>query len=228
MLVHKKNELCIIAMKLPSLILGLFLCATGLVAMYYAGLGLNPWNVLHVGLTNYVPITIGQASQLVGLTIIISSIFLGIIPGFGTIVNMILVGFFYDLVDMLKIFSTPEVFINKVLILFLGIFLFGWGSFFYLRVQLGAGPRDGLMEGLVKKFGRPVWVVRSIIELLALTAGYFLGGPVGIGTVIIASTIGLSVQTAFKIGRYEPKESKHLNILELTKMLRDKPLDKSA
>ncbi|WP_369703999.1 hypothetical protein [Clostridium moutaii] len=77
----------------------------------------------------------------------------------------------------MNIFKHPTGLVGEISMLFLGIFIMGWATYFYLRVNLGAGPRDGLMEVLVKKSNMPVWLIRSIIEGSVLIIRYFLGGP---------------------------------------------------
>ena len=206
--------------KLPILYMGFVLCALGLLLMRDAGLGMNPWGVFHMGLTNYTPLTFGQATQVVGLVILVLSVFLGIIPGIGSILNMYFVGFFVDAIDNLGILATPSTFIGKLALLLMGVFVLGWGTYFYLRAQLGAGPRDGLMEGLVKRFKKPVSLIRGCLEFMALFIGYLLGGPVGIGTLITATTIGIALQMAFKIGKYDAKDSKHLDCVAFYQMLK--------
>ena len=103
--------------------------------------------------------------------------------------------------------------------------MIGVASFFYLRVQLGAGPRDGLMVGLVKKLDRPFSHVRGSIELTVLVAGWLQGGPVGLGTLISAVTIGFSIQTAFKIGGFNAKEAEHMDFFELYRHLFQRPIE---
>jgi uncharacterized membrane protein YczE len=100
------------------------------------------------------------------------------------------------------------------------IVIMGIGSLFYLKAQLGAGPRDGLMIGMVKKLNKPVAYVRGAIEITALTLGYFLGGPAGIGTLVTALTVGYSVQLFFKLGSFEAK-SEQMNLLELYRLLKN-------
>ncbi len=215
-----KNRWLSFAAKLPTLFMGFVLCAAGLLMMRDAGLGMNPWGVFHVGLTMHTPLTFGQATQLVGLVILMMSVFLGIIPGLGSILNMFFVGFFVDAIDRLGIISTPNNFGGKLGLLLLGVLVLGWGTFFYLRAQLGAGPRDGLMEGLVKMLKRPVSMIRGSIEFMALIIGYILGGPVGIGTLITATTIGFVLQMAFRLGGYNTRESRHMDCMEFYQMVK--------
>jgi uncharacterized membrane protein YczE len=205
--------------RLPSLFLGFFLLGLGIVANLQSNLGMMPWGVLHVGLANVTPFTIGQASQLVGLLVIFISFLLGFTPGLGTLANMFFVGFFVDLIMSWNLIPTQTELFGQLLLLLLSVMIFGLASLFYLRVQLGAGPRDGLMLGLVKKLDKPVAHIRVTIEVTVLLLGFLMGGPVGIGTAIVALTMGYSVQFFFKLGRFRSK-SKQIDILQLYRLLK--------
>jgi len=98
--------------------------------------------------------------------------------------------------------------------LILSIFVMGFGIYYYLSILLGAGPRDGLMVALVKKTDKPVWLIRNGIELIVLIVGYFLGGPVGIGTVVYAVGIGYIIQWVFKLYKFNTKEVVHKSIMD--------------
>jgi len=222
MIDSRKKQWLWILKKIPSLLLGLALYAAGNVAALYADLGMNPWGVFHMGISNHTPLTFGQANQLIGLAILLTAYGMGIIPGLGSIANMIFIGAFIDIFEKLNIFKAPKTLFGQYIMLFFGILIIGWGTFLYLRVNLGAGPRDGLMEGLVRKFKKPVWLIRGVIETIALIIGYFLGGPVGIGTVITALTIGFSVSLAFKVGGYDSNSAKHMNCLEVFQVIKEK------
>jgi len=132
---------------------------------------------------------------------------------------MFFVGWFTDRIMEWEIVPCPTDPLGQYVFLMLSIMLIGAGSLFYMRVQLGAGPRDGLMVGLVKWLNRPVWMIRSGIEITVLILGYFLGGPIGIGTVVTALTIGYSVQCAFILGKFEGK-SPQMNLWQLYGYLR--------
>jgi uncharacterized membrane protein YczE len=203
--------------KMPSLMFGLLLYSIAILTTLYSNLGMSPWDVFHMGIVNHTSLTLGQVSEITGFIILFISYLTGIVPGLGSAFNMIFIGIFVDLIEKLKIFKTPDNLIMQIIMLFIGIIVMGWATYFYLRVNLGAGPRDGLMEGLVKKLNKPVWLIRGVIELTVLVSGYFLGGPIGIGTLIIAGSIGISVQIAFRIGRYSPKGVKHMNLVDLYK-----------
>ncbi|MGV8154580.1 MAG: YczE/YyaS/YitT family protein [Alkaliphilus sp.] len=206
--------------KTPSLILAFSILAFAILLNLKANLGVGPWGVLHVGIAEQTVLTLGQATIVVGFVVLLLSLFLGVVPGFATILNMFMIGIMIDVIESLGIISTPESLIGRYLMLFAGIALMGWGILLYLQVHLGAGPRDGLMEGLVIKLNKPVWLMRGVTELGALIAGYFLGGPVGIGTIIFALTIGFSINIAFKLGRYDSKNDKHINCVDLYRRAR--------
>lgn len=226
MIVNNKAILKQFIFKMPSLFFGFFLFAVAILLALYSNLGMSPWDVLHMGIVKNSIFSLGQISELVGLGIILLSIFLGVIPGIGTLFNMIFIGLFVDLINKTGLIKTPDNIILKILMLALATVIMGFGSYFYLKVELGAGPRDGLMEGLVRKLNKPVWLIRGSIELMVLIIGYFLGGPVGMGTLLLAFAIGPSVQFAFKMGKYDPKKSKHTNLLDLYKSIRGKNQEK--
>jgi len=179
-----------------QLMFGLFLSATGVVFMLKADLGMGPWPVFHVGFTNHLPLTLGKVTQIVGLIIIISSLFLRIYPGIGTVLNMFFIGFFIDIVDPFILQTNYLVY--QVTMLAFGILLFGMGTGLYINANLGAGPRDGLMLGLSKKTGKSIRMIRVMMEIIVLIVGFFLGGPVGVGTVAFALAIGPAVQFFLK------------------------------
>ena len=206
--------------RLPSLFFGLFLWAVAIVANLHSNLGMNPWGVFHVGVANITPLSLGQAIQVVGVAVILLGWFMGFAPGFGTFANMFFVGFFTDLIIAWDLIPVQVEIGRQFGLLMVSIVIMGIGSLFYLKAQLGAGPRDGLMIGMVKKLNKPVAYVRGAIEITALTLGYFLGGPAGIGTLVTALTVGYSVQLFFKLGSFEAK-SEQMNLLELYRLLKN-------
>lgn len=204
--------------KLPGLIFGLFLFALGIVMNLYSNLGMSPWGVLQVGIANYVPLTLGQVSQVVGLVVLIIGWLLGFTPGFATLMNMYFIGLFTDLIMEWGLVPSFSGLLGEYLLLLGSIVAIGVGSLLYMGPKLGAGPRDGLMLGLVQKLDRPISQVRGAIELTVLILGYLMGGPVGVGTVINALTVGVSVQFFLRIGGYD-RSSKHMNLFELARFL---------
>lgn len=198
-----------------SLLWGLCLFGLGIVMTVKSNLGTGPWDAFHLGLINYIPLTFGQVSQLTGVAVIALSALLGIKPGWGTIANMYFIGVFIDLFMASSWLPVPGRWFTQLAMLLGGVLVIGWGSFFYLSAAFGAGPRDSFMVGAILKTGWPVWLVRTLLETGVAVAGYLLGGPIGIGTVIVAFTLGPAIQLAFTIMgkrvqdiRHEPLYSK--------------------
>ena len=184
----------------------------------YADLGMSSWGVFQVGIMNFFGLTFGQASQLVGLGVLIFGWILGFPPGFGTVMNMYFIGYFIDRIiewGVIPQYTNPAL---QFALLIGGMATLGVASLLYLSPKLGAGPRDGLMIGLVQKLDRPVGQVRGGIEVTVTILGYLMGGPIGVGTIITAFTTGYFVQLAFKLGKYD-RNAKHMNLYELGKKL---------
>ena len=174
--------------RLAQLFVGLALYGVSLAMLLRAGLGLAPWDVLHQGLAGLLGTTVGQMVIAVSFVVLLLWIPLRERPGFGTIANAVLVGVFVDLT--LLVLDDAEAWGWRVALLLLGVLLNGVATALYIGASLGAGPRDGLMTGLVRRTGRSVRVVRTSLELTVLGVGWLLGGTVGIGTVLYALAIG--------------------------------------
>lgn len=208
--------------QVPRLILGYFLYALGIALTVDANLGLAPWDVLHQGLSQTLGITFGTASIGVGVIIVLLNVKLGERVGWGTVGNMLFIGLFLDLLFGSGLLPSFESIPLRVIQLFAGMYTIGLASFVYLGCGMGSGPRDGLMVALTKKTKRPVGLIRSGIELCVLAVGYFLGGSIGIGTVLTAFGIGFAVQTTFKLLKFDVKAQRHRFIDEDLALLRVK------
>jgi uncharacterized membrane protein YczE len=178
--------------RVPRLVAGLVLCGLGVAFMVAADLGLAPWSVLDQGISDRTGIPIGTVSIIVGAAVLLAWIPLRERPGLGTVLNVVLIGTTIDVA--LLALDTPESLAARVGYLALGVFLWGPGTGLYVGAGLGPGPRDGLMTGLAARGVGSIRLVRTGIELTALTAGWLLGGSVGLGTVAFAVTIGPNVQ----------------------------------
>jgi uncharacterized membrane protein YczE len=176
-----------IRQRLCRLVLGLVLCGVGIAFLVRAGLGLDPWDVLHQGLAERTGLPIGTVTIIAGFSVLALWWPLHERPGIGTVMNAILIGTVMNV--LLPHLHEPEPVLQQVGFLVLGIGLMGLGSGFYIGAGLGPGPRDGLMTGLARR-GHSLAVVRTGIELAAVAIGWALGGTVGIGTVAFALTIG--------------------------------------
>ena len=204
------------------LIFGLFLFGLGIVMTIEAGIGVAPWDVFHQGLSLTTSITMGQASISVGLLVVILDVILGQDIGWGTILNMLLIGLFMDIFMLNNIVPTFEAFIPNLIMLILGIFVQGYGCFLYISAGFGAGPRDGLMVALAKRTGKSVRFLKSSIEIFAVTAGFILGGHAGLGTLIMALLGGVIFQFAFKTVGFDISRVDHRFIKDDIEWLKDK------
>lgn len=178
--------------RLVQLGLGLWLYGFSMAMMIRAGLGLDPWDVLHAGLAERLGISFGAVVTIVGALVLLAWIPLRQLPGLGTIANVAVIGVATDI--GLSLLPVPEVRFVQVLVLCSGVLLNGLAGAMYIGAQLGPGPRDGLMTGLAARTGLPLRRVRTGIEVTVLALGYLLGGAVGLGTVLYALAIGPLVQ----------------------------------
>ena len=201
--------------RLFRLIIGLFLYSVGIVFTLKAQVGFAPWDVLHVGLAKTTGSTIGLMSILVGVLLVAVSLALGEKIGLGTLLNMVLIGVFLDMILYLDIVPAAEHFVTGVGMLFFGLMIISVASYFYIGAGLGAGPRDSLMVALARKTKLPIGFCRGLIEILAVAIGWKLGGMVGIGTVIAAVMIGFCIQFTFWTLKFDAKKIRHRSLLNL-------------
>ena len=160
--------------------------------MVQAGLGLNPWDVLHQGLDTYLPVSFGVVTVLVGAVVLLLWIPLRQWPGLGTVANIVVIGVAVDV--GLAVLPAPDALVARWSMLLTGIVLNGLAGAVYIGSQLGPGPRDGLMTGLAARTGGSIRLIRTGIEVAVLVIGFLLGGTVGFGTVLYAVAIGPLVQ----------------------------------
>ena len=174
--------------RLIQLLVGLFLYGIAIALMVRAGIGLSPWDVLSQGLSFKTGIAFGWITNLVGLVVLAFWIPLRQRPGLGTILNVLLIGPSAQLgLDLLP--QQTELW-AQVLFFAGGLALLAVATGLYIGPRMGPGPRDGLMTGLHARTGRPIWMVRTAIEVTALIIGWTLGGNVGVGTLAFALLVG--------------------------------------
>lgn len=171
-----------------QLLVGLFLFGIGLSMLVRSTLGVAPWDVLTLGLINYLPITFGGAIVLVSVVVLLCWIPLRERPGIGTLLNALLVGPAADV--GLLVFPETDVLWARIAYLAAGVVVIGAATGLYIGARFGAGPRDGLMTGLHRVTGRPIWGVRTALEVTVVVLGWLLGGLVGVGTLVFALAIG--------------------------------------
>jgi len=166
--------------------LTLFGLGEGLLIVSFTGA--SPWSVLAQGISLNVNLSIGTITLLISICVLLLWIFLDQKPGIGTILNAVIISLMIDL--CINFVPTPTSYIYQLILAICSVILVGLGGGIYLIANLGPGPRDGLMIGLQKKTNLPIALVRAILEITVVTIGWYLGGVVGIGTLLFAFGIG--------------------------------------
>ena len=166
--------------------LTLFGLGEGLLIVSFTGA--SPWSVLAQGISLNVNLSIGTITLLISIAVLILWIPLGLKPGMGTLFNALIVALMIDL--CIKFIPTPSSYTQQLILALISVITVGIGGGIYLVSNLGAGPRDGLMIGLQKVSNLPIAVVRATLEISVVSIGWYLGGTVGIGTLLFAFGIG--------------------------------------
>jgi uncharacterized membrane protein YczE len=177
-----------LARRTSQLFAGLILYGVGMALMVESRLGLTSWDVFHQGLSQVTGLSFGLVVILLGIPILLLWIPLRQRPGFGTVANLLVIGFVVD--AALAVIPDAPLWVRAVYLIS-GILVIGMGTGLYIGARMGPGPRDGLMTGIVARFPRlSIRLVRTVLELTVLGLGWLLGGTVGLGTLAFALAIG--------------------------------------
>lgn len=191
--------------RLVQLYAGLGLYGASSALLVEAGLGLEPWNVLHQGLAARTGLSIGVVSIGVGALVLLLWVPLRQRPGLGTVSNVVVVGLAMDgTLAVLPEASAPAA---RIALLVAGVVLNGVATGLYIAARFGPGPRDGLMTGLHRRTGRSLRLMRTAVEVAVVVAGFALGGTVGAGTLLYALTIGPLAQFFLRVFALPPTPS---------------------
>jgi uncharacterized membrane protein YczE len=194
--------------RLPPLLIGIALISLGTSLSVRARLGLSPWDVFHQGLSRHTGVSLGWIIVIVGAIVLLAWIPLRQRLGVGTVINTALVGV------LVKVFlphiGAPDAIAVRIPMLLGAIASFGLGGGLYIGAALGPGPRDGLMTAITAR-GHRLWAVRTVLELSVFLAGWALGGNVGVGTALIAFSLGPTVHFALnRFHRPVPRRSEQV------------------
>ncbi|MFI9646791.1 YitT family protein [Streptomyces sp. NPDC052040] len=176
---------------------GLVLYGASSALLVRAGLGLEPWNVLHQGLAELTGLSMGLVLTLVGAAVLLVWIPLRQRPGLGTVSNVLVIGFAMD--TALSLLPEVRSLAVRVPLLLAGVVLNGMATGLYIAADFGPGPRDGLMTGLHRLTGRSIRLIRTAVEAAVVATGFVLGGTVGVGTVLYALAIGPLAQFFLRV-----------------------------
>ena len=180
---------------------GLMLFGLGEGLLIVSAAGASPWSVLAQGIFLNVGFSVGIITILISVFVLILWLPLNQKPGIGTILNALIIGLMIDV--CISLVPTPENYASQVFLAFLAVITVGLGGGIYLVANLGAGPRDGLMIGLQKKTNLPIAVVRATLEISVMSIGWYLGGTVGVGTLLFAFGIGPAVALSlYMVGNF--------------------------
>jgi uncharacterized protein len=189
-----------------QLVAGLVVASVGIWLTIEAGLGVASWEVLHIALAQRAGIGVGTASMMVGACLVMLVAILGVRPGIGTLLNVLVIGLALNILLATSLFDTlpSQGLAVRLGVLVAGILVFAVGCAVYVGAHLGPGPRDGLMLALHLRFPIGVGTARVVSEGTGLGLGWLLGGPAGIGTVLFVVVAGPSVALAFRWLRLRP------------------------
>tara|TARA_B100001029_G_scaffold77052_1_gene63011 strand:- start:966 stop:1613 length:648 start_codon:yes stop_codon:yes gene_type:complete len=170
---------------------GLSLFGLGEGLLIVSSTGASPWSVLAQGISLHIDLSIGTITFLISFAVLFLWFFLKQKPGIGTILNALIIALMIDL--SIKFIPAPDSFIFRLILASFAVLSVGIGSGIYLVANLGPGPRDGLMTGLQKKTNFPIAAVRAFLEITVVSIGWYLGGIVGVGTLLFAFGVGPAV-----------------------------------
>ncbi|MGW0086443.1 membrane protein YczE [Streptomyces sp. NPDC003393] len=183
--------------RLLQLYVGLVLYGVSSGLLVEAGLGLEPWGVLHQGLAERSGLTIGVVSIVVGAAVLLLWIPLRQRPGLGTVSNVVVIGLAMD--GTLAALPGVHALTVRIPLLLAAVALNGVATGLYIAARFGPGPRDGLMTGLHRRTGRSIRLTRTVVEVAVVVTGFVLGGTVGVGTLLYAVSIGPLAQLFLRL-----------------------------
>jgi uncharacterized membrane protein YczE len=202
------------------IIIGLFIFSFGVHLTIFANIGLAPWDCLGMGLSYHLPLNYGLCMTLVAVTILLIDILLKEKIGYGTIIDALFTGNFVQFFNSVNPFPLNKSLAAGIAIMLVGFVFMALGMAVYMKCAQCCGPRDSLLVGLGKRMPRlPIGLVEVLLWAFVLLAGWLLGGPVGIGTVISTFGAGLVMQLVYYIIRFEPRNLRHRGVVEVSRLL---------
>ena len=204
-----------------KIVAGLLVFSFGVHMTIYANIGLAPWDCLGMGIAKHTPFNYGISMTLMAVTILAIDIALKEKIGFGTVIDALLTGNFVQAFNYLNRLPENHNMWLGIVIMLGGFVFMAIGMWIYMSAQQCCGPRDSLLVGLGKRLPKvPIGIVEVLLWAVVLLAGYLLGGPVGIGTLISTFGAGLLMQLVYNIIKFEPRKLKHRDILTVVKALK--------
>ena len=204
------------------ILLGLLVFSFGVHLTIFANIGLAPWDCLGMGIANHTPLNYGLSMTVMAVVILGIDLLMKERIGFGTVLDALLTGNFIQMFNDLNPFPLNDRLLPGVGIMLLGFVFMAVGMMVYMRGEQGCGPRDSLLVGLGKRLPRvPIGIVEILLWAAVTLAGWLLGGPVGIGTLISVVGAGLVMQLVYSLLHFEPRDLRHRDVIETVKILLD-------
>ena len=203
-----------------KIVFGLLIFAFGVHLTIFANIGLAPWDCLGMGISYHTPLNYGLSMTIIALIVLGIDLLMKEKIGFGTIIDALLTGNFVQLFNSFNPLPLNEGLWKGIVIMLAGFVLMAIGMAVYMKSEQCCGPRDALLIGLGKRMKKiPIGIVEVILWAVVLLAGWLLGGPVGIGTVISTFGAGIVMHIVYSLIHFEPRDLKHKGVIEVSKML---------
>ena len=202
------------------IVLGLLIFAFGVHLTIFANIGLAPWDCLGMGISYHTPLNYGLSMTIIALLVLGIDLLMKEKIGYGTIIDALLTGNFVQMFNSFNPLPLNEGLWRGIAIMTGGFVFMAIGMAVYMKSEQCCGPRDSLLVGLGKRMKRiPIGIVEVILWALVLLAGWLLGGPVGIGTLISTFGAGIVMQIVYWLIRFEPRDLKHKDVMEVSRIL---------
>ena len=200
---------------------GLLVFAFGVHLTIFANIGLAPWDCLGMGIARHTPLNYGLSMTVMAVIILGIDLLLKERIGFGTVIDALLTGNFVQMFNDLNPFPLNTNLWTGILWMLIGFAFMALGMYIYMKGEQCCGPRDSLLVGLGKRLPKvPIGMVEILLWAVVLLAGWLLGGPVGIGTVLSTFGAGLVMQLVYHLLRFEPRKVQHQDILQVIRRIR--------
>ena len=203
-----------------QIVAGLLVFAFGVHLTIFANIGLAPWDCLGMGIAKHTPLNYGISMTIMAIVILLADILLRERIGFGTVIDALLTGNFVQAFNSLNPFPENHSLPVGIMLMLVGFVFMAIGMWIYMSAEECCGPRDALLVGLGKRLPRfPIGIVEVLLWSVVLLIGWLLGGPVGIGTLISTFGAGLIMQLVYTLVRFEPRDLRHKDVLEVSRIL---------
>ena len=202
------------------IVAGLLVFSFGVHLTIYANIGLAPWDCLGMGIAKHTPLNYGLSMTCMSVIILVIDLLLKERIGFGTIIDAVLTGNFVQMFNDLNPLEENRSLWLGIAVMVTGFVFMALGMWIYMKAGQCCGPRDSLLVGLGKRMPKvPIGIVEVLLWAAVLLAGWLLGGPVGIGTLISTFGAGLVMQLVYQLVRFEPRDVRHRSVIEVVRTL---------